>query len=134
MPSDAFDFDALMLRFRALGHRDRRAVLAQLAPSDRSRVEVAVAADIEARRRETDHIRRAGRQFADYSTWLSPTVQAACKAETATQPGQTLAVMQAIADIHRTLQSEAASTPARPSALIRRWGAALFQPSREDRL
>lgn len=111
MADEPIDLDALLARFDGFGHRDRKAVLAHLAPGDRQRVEVAMAARGEARRREADRIRRAGRQFSGYSPWLSELLQQATTGAVDGDSALTVDAQRAVADVHRALHADDDAAP-----------------------
>lgn len=133
MSIDAVDFETLLLRFEELGHRDRKAVLRQLTSEDRPRIEIAIAAKAEAQRREADQRRRAGRQFAGYSAWLSPIVQSASTPATGTTEQLAPATRQAIADIHRALHAEDPQASEGLFASMRRWTNSILTPKETTR-
>jgi len=126
VPADATDFETLVARFEELGPRDRKAVLDQLDPEDRGRVEAALAAEAEARRVAAEQVRRAGRQFAGYSPWLSQIVQQSLEQPEPEEATITGAARRAVADAHRALLNEADETPSGFFDQLRGWAGVLI--------
>lgn len=131
MPNEAIDLDTLLVQFGKLGRRDRHAVLAQLAPAERDRIEAAIRAQGEARRREADRIRRTARQFAGYSPWLAELLQRACTNDDGRGEASldlSSHARNAVADIHCSLLNEDNIAPRGIIAQWRAWSSALFSP------
>lgn len=136
MRDDPIDFDTLMTQFAKLGHRDRKAVLAQLNPEERGRIAATQAAQAEARRREAERSRRAGRQFAGYSPWLAELLQQAGADKDRGGKGTVNlsdATWRAVADIHRAIHNEEGPLPEGLPARIRAWGRTLLSPTKGER-
>lgn len=132
MRDEPIDLDTLLMQFGKLGRRDRNAVLAQLAPAERDRVEAAIFAQGDARRRDADRIRRTARQFAGYSPWLAGLLQRTCANDddmgTAASFDLSGPARNAVADIHRSLLNEGDAQPRSMMAQWRAWSSALFSP------
>jgi len=136
MRDDPIDFNTLMAQFDKLGHRDRKAVLAQLTPDERDRIGAAKAAQAEARRQEAERARRAGRQFAGYSPWLAELLQRAGGDKDRDGKGAVNlsdATWRAVADIHRAIHNEEGAVPEGLVAQIRAWGRTLLSPLAGER-
>ncbi len=134
MRDDPIDLDALLAQLSGLGRRDRRAVMMRLTQSERDRIDAAMTAQDEARHREVERVRRAGRQFAGYSPWLAELLQKACgnddnddRREKGEVPLSATA-RRAVADIHRAIHNEDAAAPPGLMAQVRDWAAALLSP------
>jgi hypothetical protein len=131
MRDDPVNLDTLLEQFAKLGRRDRGAVLKQLTPDERGRIEGAMIAQDEGRRREAERVRRAGRQFAGYSPWLAELLQQACAND---DPGGKQdanlsgAARRAVVDVHRAIHNEDGATPTGWIAQMRAWVAALLTP------
>ncbi len=136
MRDDPIDFDTLMAQFDKLGHRDRKAVLAQLTPDERDRIGAAMAAQTEARRKEAERARRAGRQFAGYSPWLAELLQQAGADKDRGNKGAVNlsdAAWRSVANIHRAIHNEDEAAPEGLLAQIRAWGKTLLSPQAGER-
>lgn len=128
MAVESVDLDRLLAQFGKLGRRDRQAILAQLAPESRERVEAALTAQADARHAETERARRAGRQFADYSPWLSDVLQPICTNGDAPAASLSDATRRAAIDIHQALQGEERGEEVSLLSRLRGWTAALMAP------
>lgn len=128
MQAESIDLDTLLTQFGKLGRRDRKAVLARLAPAERDRVEAVIAAQGEARQQEAERIRRAGRQFAGYSPWLAELLQQACANDGETELHLSDAARRAIVDAHRALLDDDEAEPHGFAAQLRAWGAMILSP------
>lgn len=120
MPTES-EFDTLLARFDGLGRRDRKAVLACLLPDDRVRVEAAMTARNDARAEEAERQRRAGRQFADYSPWLSHIVQQACRADDMSAATIKSMTSRALAEAHRAMRLGEEDKSQGPFRQFRTW-------------
>ncbi len=128
MAADPTDLDVLLAQFGKLGRRDRQAILAQLAPESRERVETALTAQADARHAEAERVRRAGRQFAGYSPWLSDLLQAVSANGDANAAPLSDATGRAAIDIHQALQGEERGEEVSLLSRLRGWTAALMAP------
>lgn len=136
MRGEPIDFDTLMAQFDKLGHRDRKAVLAQLTPGERERIGAAMAAQAETRRKEAERVRRAGRQFAGYSPWLAELLQQAGADKEQDNKGAANlsdAAWRSVVDIHRAIHNEDQPAPEGLLAQIRAWGKTLLSPQAGER-
>lgn len=133
MAKDEPRLSGLVDQLDALAWRDRRAVLARLAPADRNRIAAVRRERVAAQRAEVARTRRAGRQFAGYSTWLAERVESACGDKGSATAALTPTTRSALANVHAAIQRETEAEDPGFGARLARWMERLIGPAPKAR-